>query len=238
MAVVNVACADNDNSEFEEMKTALVSQQFFEDHAQWNKLIRKLERKHSGEIEYFLDLLFYKTHQVLLKNYSKHSDFMGMMKNGNYDCVSGSQVYSLLLTHFNIDHTIIETDYHVFVVARVEGKEYILESTDPLNGFIKNEEAVIQYIAKFKPRHLSKSIQNSVEIGAENYSTNIENTMFKKINFKQLSGLQFYNHSINAINKKDFGLARKEINKAMELYPSNRIKSVSLLINELDQSSN
>ncbi|MBK6266171.1 hypothetical protein JKA74_14090 [Marivirga sp. S37H4] len=236
MVLVGNIYATTDTSEYEKKRNLIVSQQLLEQHAQWNKLIEKLEKKSSANPEYFLDFLFYKTHNTLLKNYGKHSDFGKMLETGDYDCVSGSLAYSLILTYFNIDHSIIETDYHVFIVARIDGKDFILESTDPLNGFIKDENAVIQYIAKFKPDPLTKVIQNTIEIGAESYLTTETNTIFKKINIKQLSGLQYYNHGIYAIKEQNYPLAKAKISQALALYPSERIYSVYELISSLENA--
>lgn len=204
----------------------------------WNKLVAKLDKKATSDTEYFLDYLFYKTHQSLLKKYSKHTDFESMIKSGNYDCVSGSIAYSLLLSHYNIEHSIIETDYHVFIVARVNGKDYIFESTDPISGFIKDEDAVIHHIAKFKPVPTQLNIQNTIEIGAENYQNSAENTIYKEISIEQLIGLQYYNQGIYAINNRDFNLAKMKVSQALSLYPSERIKSVLDLIVNLEQPGN
>ena len=60
----------------------------FENHKEWNRLVRKLERKSDSDAEYFLEYLFYKTHQKLLKEYNKGITFTKLLENGSYDCVS------------------------------------------------------------------------------------------------------------------------------------------------------
>ncbi|GAA5042131.1 hypothetical protein GCM10011506_44660 [Marivirga lumbricoides] len=219
-------------------KLAVIDIESLEQTPQWNKLITKLEKKRDSDTEYFLDYLFYKTHQILLKKYTKHTDFESMISSGSYDCVSGSIAYSLLLSFFNIEHSIIETDYHVFIVARAEGRDYIFESTDPISGFIKNEEAVIKHIAQFKPTPTPPSVQNTIEIGAENYQTTEGNTIYKEVSIEQLIGLQYYNQGISAINNKDFNLAKMKVSQALTLYPSERIKSVLDLIIDLEKPEN
>lgn len=227
---------NSDPSEFNnKSKNELILLETLKHYPQWNKLIHKLEKNFSSDTEQFLDYLFYKTHQLVLKKYSRHSDFSEMISSGNYDCVSASMVYSLLLNHFEIDHSIIETDYHVFLVARVNSRDYVLESTDPLNGFIKDENAVITHIAQFRPAPLASAIQNTTEIGAEDYSPKEVNTIYKEITIQQLTGLQYYNHGIYAINNSDLATARVQILKALSLYPSERIRSVLALVSDLEK---
>lgn len=214
---------------------AIINTESLKKNPTWNKLLAKLDKKAGSGTEYFLDYLFYKTHQTLLKKYSKHTDFETMISSGNYDCVSGSIAYSLLLSHYDIEHSIIETDYHVFIVARVEGKDFIFESTDPISGFIKDEEAVIKHIAKFKPVGSPPKSQSNIEIGAANYQTTEGNTIYKEISIEQLTGLQYYNQGIFAINNRDFNLAKMKVSQALNLYPSERIKSVLDLIIDLEK---
>ncbi len=200
----------------------------------WNKLVHKLEKKSDLPQAYFIDYLFYKTHQVLLKNYRKHSNFDELLEFGNYDCVSASLAYSYILKHFDIPHSIIETDFHVFLVIRIENRDYIYESTDPINGFIKYEDKVLEFIANFRPGKKivpNKQIQGQGELlsGEESHI----NTIYKEINSKQLVGLQYYNQAIYAINLKEYELAKQKMSQALQLYPSERIQSVFQYIAQL-----
>jgi hypothetical protein len=203
---------------------------------QWNKLLYKLEKKSKLPQAYFVDYLFYKTHNLLFKNYKKHSKFEEILASGNYDCVSASLAYSLLLQHFDISHSIIETDFHVFIVIRIDNKDYIFESTDPINGFIKNEAQVLDYIANFKPGNkvvAGSGFQGQMEM--INVEDNHINTIYKKINLKQLIGLQYYNQAVYAINLHEYQLAKERMGQALKLYPSDRIQSVFQFISKLEE---
>ena len=81
-------------------------------------------------------------------------------------------------------------------------------------------------------------MQNTIEIGAENYQTTEGNTIYKEVSIEQLIGLQYYNQGISAINNKDFNLAKMKVSQALTLYPSERIKSVLDLIIDLEKPEN
>lgn len=188
--------------------------------------IHKLEKKAGKNQAYFLEYLFYKTHRKYLKDYNKHSSLQELFLNGEYDCVSGSMLYASLLNHFNIDYSIIETDYHVFLIAKVNDHEYIFEATDPLYGFIKDKEEITAYKLKYQPKFGSLGLSSAIEIGSNTYINSEENTIYNKIDFNQLSGLQYYNKGIEALNSQDYKDALSNLLKAHTFYPSERISAI------------
>ncbi|MFT6037097.1 MAG: tetratricopeptide (TPR) repeat protein [Marivirga sp.] len=193
----------------------------------FTELIQKLEKKSNNNEAYFLEHLFYKTHRKFLKQYRKHSALQELFKEGVYDCVSGSLLYASLLDHFDIAYDIVETDFHVFIIAySTTGEEYILEATDPLYGFIKNERDIAEYKLKYQPRVGSFGLSSAIEIGDNTYFNGEENTIYNHINLSQLGGLQYYNKGIEALNGKNYEQAFDMLAKAHELYPSERITAI------------
>jgi hypothetical protein len=202
----------------------------FESHKTWNRLIRKLEKKTHADSEYFLEYLFYKTHQQLLKNYSKGTTFNDLMETGSYDCVSASITYSILLKYFDIEHSIIETDYHVFIIAELDEKEYILETTDPGNGWISDAKEIKEFKDDFLPDNNSALLNQNQAIGALAYGQPNSKTIYKEISLRQLSALQYFNQGLIAINNQDYKLATIRLQQALNLYKSDRINTVFKIV--------
>lgn len=202
----------------------------FENHNQWNRLVRKLEKKSDKEAEYFLEYLFYKTHQKLLKEYNKGTTFTNLLENGSYDCVSASITYSVLLKYFDIEHSIIETDYHIFILAEVNDKEIIMETTDPRNGFISNVEGVKNFKADFLPNVNSNLFSQNEAIGNSVYGQPNSKTIYKEISLRQLSALQFFNQGLIAMHNKDYKLASRRLQQALNLYDSERISMLFKIV--------
>jgi len=195
----------------------------FENHNQWNRLVKKLDRKSDADSEYFLEYLFYKTHQKLLKQYNKGTTFNKLLEDGDYDCVSASITYSVLLKYFDIDYSIIETDYHVFIIAKLNDKEYIFETTDSRNGFISEEEKVQEFKSDFLPAINSAQLNQKESIGSSVYGQPNSKTIYKEISLRQLSALQYFNQGLIAMYNKDYKLASRRLQQALNLYDSERI---------------
>tara|TARA_R110002012_G_scaffold299067_1_gene497833 strand:+ start:30133 stop:31002 length:870 start_codon:yes stop_codon:yes gene_type:complete len=210
--------------------TFIASVDKFENHNAWNRLIRKLESKSKADNEYFLEYLFYKTHQKLLKEYKKGTTFNNLLETGDYDCVSASITYSILLKYFDITHKIIETDYHVFIIAEIGEQEYVLETTDPGNGWISDEEEVQDFKKDFLPDTNSALMNHQQSVGANSYGQPNSKTIYKEISLRQLSALQYFNQGLIAIHNQDYRLATRRLQQALNLYNSERIITVFKIV--------
>ncbi|WP_375578905.1 hypothetical protein ABWH96_18080 [Marivirga tractuosa] len=202
----------------------------FEKHNQWNRLVRKLERKSNADAEYFLEYLFYKTHQKLLKEYNKGTTFTNLMEDGSYDCVSASITYSVLLKYFDIEHSIIETDYHVFIIAEANGKEVIFETTDPRNGLVSDSEEIKEFKADFLPKLNSAQLNQNESLGSSVYGQPNSKTIYKEISLRELSALQYFNQGLIAMHNKDYKLASRRLQQALNLYDSERINMLFKIV--------
>lgn len=190
----------------------------------WSNLIQDLDSKAlNKKNEYkFLRQIFEKTHQNLLKKYEQHSTFNSMLSEGKFDCVSGSAALGLLLERYGYEFEIIETDYHVFIVAKADGQKVILESTLPIGGLISTASEVQKYLDSYKPKAFAQlnNLNQSLAGPDLDYS---DNSIFRKVSLKQLAGLQYYNDAIVHFNSQAFDLAIEQLSKAYTLYPSDRI---------------
>lgn len=190
----------------------------------WLSLVEDLDIKASKrKSDYkFLLQIFEKTHHKLLKKYVQHSTFNSMLTEGKFDCVSGSAALGLLLERYQYNFDIVETDYHVFIVVDLNGKKVVLESTLPIGGVISSTSEVKKYIDSYKPAEFAqlKSFNQSLGGNEIEYS---DNSIFRKVNLKQLAGLQYYNDAIVHFNSQEFAHAIDQLSKAYTLYPSDRI---------------
>lgn len=225
--------AQNFNPKNEELLNDIAfisSVENFDNHKQWNRLVKKLDRKSDADAEYFLEYLFYKTHQKLLKKYNKGTTFSNLLENGSYDCVSASITYSILLKYFDIEHSIIETDYHVFIIAELGNKEVIIETTDPRNGFVSDAEEVKEFKSDFLPNINSAQLNQNESVGSSVYGQPNSKTIYKEISLRQLSALQYFNQGLIAMHNKDYKLASRRLQQALNLYDSERINMLFKIV--------
>lgn len=204
------------------------------DHSQYKdylndfqKLAKKLQRKSKRWSELkLLEKTFFYTHRKKLDWYSNYVTLPDVLNTGQYDCLTGTAFYALLLDELDITYTIYEFDFHVFLVAHTHDSDSVLfESTDPFYGFIRNSDEVAEYINSFINSENASYDDNRAPIGSNNtdqYSSRI----FNRISLKELVGLQYFNLAIDAYNYGHLNEAQSMLKKANLLYPSRRIKEM------------
>ncbi|SDD69609.1 hypothetical protein SAMN04488104_10487 [Algoriphagus faecimaris] len=205
--------------------------------ASWEKLVSTTTKKFnkSGVSMKLLRSIFEKSHKYLFKTYEQHATFSQMLETGKYDCVSGSATLAMLLEQYGFDFEIIETDYHVFIITKLDGKEIILESTLPIGGLITSPTEVQKYLSNYQGNQQNVNLSLNQRLGtpAIDYS---DNSIFRKVDLQQLAGLQYYNDAIAHFNQQSYDVAVTQLQKAYELYPANRISGLKeLAIEQLNQ---
>lgn len=155
-----------------------------------NRLRKKMMKtKNEGA---FLSHLFYLVHRKYLKQYQEHSTVSSIFESGNYDCLSATMLYSTIFTRLGIAHAIVETDFHTYIEIKDDKRLFLIESTDPYNGFIENhndiEERKQRYASGFgsKPNHfkLTSGINN-------------------RISLRDAIGLQYFNEAVESFNNNE-----------------------------------
>jgi len=187
--------------------------------------VSKLDQKQSGfkHSADFLEYIFNKTHQKFLKNFSEYSSFPEMLSKGNYNCLTGTALYALLLDRYDVGYQIIETNYHIFLVAQTDKGPILFETTDPVSGFVTNPEEIKKRIAGYR--------QNSIQASGSTktyYRYNFD--LYNSVNLDQVLGLLHYNLSIAAFNGQELTLSIDHLRKAMELYQSPRFEEFSKIL--------
>lgn len=193
--------------------------------------LQKLDKKraHRNERE-FVQQIFSKTHQRFLKKYSAYASLDETFDNGSYNCLTGTIIFSLILNHYKIEHQVIETNYHIFILAETNEGQILLEATDPLNGFVTSTKDIEARIKIYKQNELQDQQKNK-----SYYKFRFE--LYNTVSIDELRGLAFYNKAVNAFNHQNLEVAVQNLVKAKELYSSYRIEEFSqILLLSLQQS--
>lgn len=191
---------------------------------QLTDIVQKLKRKQAKRTaRQTLEKVFYHVHRKQLDWYEEHVDFTDVFENGEYDCVTGTALYALILKELGYKYTIYEFDYHVLLVVDLGEERILIEATDPLEGFIPDEKEIARRLAAYS------NGEDPVETSIEAVSSNTErvaNHVNNKISLLELAALQYFNLSVRAFNENNIEKANELIRKAKYLYPSYRIKEV------------
>lgn len=198
---------------------------------EFQTFVKQLERKRAGLSEKeFLRLIFTKTHKTYLKKFVEFAPFNAIFEDGSYQCLTATALYSLILNHFDINHEVIETNYHIFLVAQTKQGNVLLESTDLFNGFIDDESLINQKIELYKRNTLTASNSTAVY-----YKYSFE--LFNKVDLDELLGLLHYNQAVAAFNQNNIKEAVTQLTLSNEFYASTRIDEFAqLLLLSLQQS--
>lgn len=171
----------------------------------------------------FINHVFTKTHQHFLKHYTDYVSFSTTLNKGTYNCLTGTALYALLLDYFAIEHQVIETNYHIFLLVNTNEGRVLLEATDPLNGFVDDDQQIEKRIAAYR--------QNTIEekqVDKTYYRFSYE--LYREVNLDEMLGLLHYNLAIVAYNNRQFETSISQLDRALELYQSPRIEELSRII--------
>lgn len=187
--------------------------------------VRKMEEKYpeTDKNRDFVATLFNKTHQKFLRHYEEYAGFGETLDRGTYNCLTGTALYALLLDHFEIPYQIIETNYHIFLMAQTSQGDVLLETTDPANGFVTDPKEIESRIALHRQNSLQKPGSSK---SYYRYSIDV----FREINLDQMGGLLYYNQAIVAYNRHDLQASIEQLDKAVTYYPSSRTDEFSKVI--------
>jgi hypothetical protein len=172
--------------------------------------------------------IFEKVHTKLFKKYDINSHFDKIFSDGIYNCVTGSMLYGFIFDHYGIPYKIMEKPQHVYLIADPDNKRILVESTDPTSGYFlpseKYKKEFVDYLVK------SKTVSKD-ELNNQGYDSIFNKNTYadEKINFQQLVALQYYNSTLEFVNKKDYQSSLNQIQKAYVLYPCEKIKYVLTL---------
>lgn len=173
----------------------------------------------------FLEYLFYKVHRKFLRHYQNYVTVERLFDKKYYDCVVGSAFYALVLDELGINYHIIETNYHMFIMLEVDERPYLIESTDPVDGFVQGFNNVLKRIESIKQR------EKTIEAENENSETfTYQYVIHRDIDLRQLVGLQYFNQATMAYNKSNFEEAISCVQKGRLFYDSKRMKEMMRLI--------
>ncbi len=187
--------------------------------------VSKIDQKHAEKNSTkFCRTLFNKTSREFFRHYTQETSFGKMLGNGKYNCLTGTALYALLLDHFAIHYTIIETNYHIFLLASTNDGKILFEATDPLNGFVDNPNDIEKRIQQYKRNSIQRVTSDTRKYYAYNFN------LYKPVSLSEIKGLLHYNLSIEAYNEKLFEPAIDHLEHATALYNSPRTYEFSTVM--------
>ncbi len=185
----------------------------------FNRLLATVARRQTKykSQEDFVAYVFYTTHRKLLKTYDEYPSLQETLTEGRYDCLTAVAVYALLFDELNIDYTLVETNYHTFILVNPGSeREILLETTDAHGGFVVGREAIAERIDQYRTDN-NKLLPNQVDW---------QMSIFKELSLSELIGLLYYNQSIRHLNKGNYTEAAMLAGQATRYYRGERLNKL------------
>lgn len=187
-------------------------------------LIKKLSERHAKSVNAaaFVDFLFDRTRQYYLRDYAEYATFTETLSSGTYNCLTGTALYALLLDHFGVPYQIIETNYHIFLIADVGDERILLEATDAANGFVRGEANIEARIEKYRQGLPAGNSRKKVY----EYDANL----YKEVSLDEVAGLLYFNRAIVAYNRGDLVSAIEQLTLSAARYQSQRTAEFATIL--------
>ncbi|MCD4835008.1 MAG: hypothetical protein K8R31_14515 [Bacteroidales bacterium] len=170
-----------------------------------------------------LKTIYNSVHNDFLKKYNGETFFGDIFSIGEFNCVSASALYSLVLSHFKVEYIIKETSTHVYLIADPENTSFLIETTLPSDGLYYFDD-------KFKRNYIEYLCDNKI-ISKKEFNNKSISDLFNEhyikdetIDLYKLAGLQYYNKGISLYNLEDYNNSLKNFEKAEILHPSDLIR--------------
>lgn len=198
-----------------------------------NQFISRMETKRAKikSDESFLGFAFQEMHRTFLNTYKAYSQFPEIFDSGNYDCLSATSLYSILLDTFGFEYKIIETNYHIFLIVETQQKQILIETTDRVNGFVTNNRYIKERLAVYNENRILMAAS-----GDQNYYQ-YKLDLYQRVMPEQLTGLLYFNQAVTAFNNNDLWESATMLKKAIRIYNSPRVPEfVVILINKVAES--
>jgi hypothetical protein len=170
----------------------------------------------------FLRKVFYQTRYKFLKEYCPYSSLDQLVSEGKYDCLTATALYSSIFEILGMNFKIIETNYHIFIIAHAEGKNILVETTDGTSGLITDSDEVIKRINEYKNSEPSTNKTNSTV-----FQFNFH--LLKEVKGNQLPGLLYFNQAIKEFNTQNWISCLSLLEKSKSIYNSPRINKIDSL---------
>ncbi|HRG52105.1 MAG TPA: hypothetical protein PLL00_04665 [Bacteroidia bacterium] len=172
-----------------------------------------------------IKIIYDYVHKNFLKVYKISNSFTQIFENGEYNCLSATALYSIILKRLDIPLQIKETPTHVYLVAYPNSSKVLIETTDPQKGYY-------QFTNSFVNKYVT-TLYNSKMITKEELESSSANDLFNKyfftsenITIMNLAGLQFSNYALYKLELEDLKNANEEAKKAYFIFPNQRNKLV------------
>ncbi|MCR9154913.1 MAG: hypothetical protein NXI09_12460 [Bacteroidetes bacterium] len=185
----------------------------------------KLKRKSMKRI---VKTVFNAVHNNLLIKYEFENQFCEIFETGYYNCVSASAMYAYMFDRLGIHHQIMETPNHVYVVAYYDDESWVVESTDPQQGYFEVDEG---YYSSYIDYLLEQKLISIEQVSSPNFDSILNSiNPTEHISMARLSSIQYHNQALYDLDKDRPWSAVQNLLKALYLKPNGDFAGTQVIL--------
>jgi len=205
-------------------RTAAAKKEFdaFISEIKSSKLLNKPEAKLMKELHALV-------HKRFLTRYQFVVPFHEIFKNGTYNCVTASALFALVLEELDIPYNIQEQPTHVYIMAYPDTKAISVEMTAVKDAYYLTARKDVSNAVNAL-LELQLTDREEIQMKGEVYVYNAFYNTNDVVDLGELTGIQYMNESISAVNDQRFADALSAICKAEMMYD---VKKTQLLKTEI-----
>jgi hypothetical protein len=186
------------------------------------KAERIMKRASSGRSDQRqLQIIFHKAHQLVLRKYVPYAG-IEELASGIYDCLTATAFLAGIVHEAGYEFDIMETNYHIFLLVRTSKGDVLLETTDPLNGFITGDRSIRERIKQYRT--------SKPPVIASQTALSFDFQLLREVSAGQLAGLLRFNQAVKAYNNKAWYECSSKLEMARKEYNSPRIDALALIL--------
>lgn len=188
----------------------------------------KRQKLENRPLKKVVRIIYEGVHEQVLRDYEEQVSFGSLFRNGQYNCVTATVLYSLVFEHFGIPYEIQMEPTHVYPIVNPAEDAIAVETTTPVGGLLeytqRDKEQYVEYLTQLKLIGAEERRQKSIQELFQKYCLQQNG----RISLKQLAGIQYHNVALNYYEKKEYQAAVEAIEKAQYLYPSSRNEAIMI----------
>ncbi|QHT68256.1 hypothetical protein GXP67_17220 [Rhodocytophaga rosea] len=166
-------------------------------------LLLKQEKQQIKSERRYLKWVFDQVKNEFFHEYEMYPAFYRTFTQKTYNCLSGTALYALFLQKLGYTVDIHETALHAYLLVKINKRQFLMDATDPENGFISDLIMIKQREQMYRQNEQAKN----------------QPAFNRNIQLIELAGLQYYNEAMLQYNKQNYKESAQLLEKAIRLYP-------------------
>jgi hypothetical protein len=191
--------------------------------ARIDRMLLRISKQNSSNDREQLRVIFKKTQKEFLHRYKPLAS-LEELAVGDFDCLTATSLFAEILTRAGFSFKVIETNYHIFLLARTREGDVLIETTDRFSGFITEQQNVRERIEVYRSQKASAGKAG----GATTYQYGFK--VCNEIDMTELSGLLHFNQAVKSYNEAQWKSCAENLVVADRHTESPRIAALATLL--------